>query len=265
MKKILFLIALLVPLNAYALQIPRPSPGDSRIRYVYYDPANVVKVVAHYGYQTFILFASNEIITDLGAGDSKAYDIGIAEKKNAVFIKPKAESPYTNITVVTNKRHYNFDLKLVKHHDAETYYMIQFLYPDDDVDGQIARSKKSIANNLLKTASDRKKKNYDYWAQGSDSLTPVEAWDDGLFTYMRFAPNKEFPAIFIVNEDKTESLLNTNVDDDVIVVQRVARKFALRKGDLVTCVYNKNFDPVGVPKPSKTVSPDVRRVIKKRR
>ncbi|MFX7709184.1 TrbG/VirB9 family P-type conjugative transfer protein, partial [Acinetobacter baumannii] len=50
-------------------------------------------------------------------------------------------------------------------------------------------------------------KNWSYSVQGSASVTPDAAWDDGKFTYFRFVGTREMPAIFLVNEDGSERLV----------------------------------------------------------
>jgi type IV secretion system protein VirB9 len=57
--------------------------------------------------------------------------------------------------------------------------------------------------------------------------------------------------------------VNTNVEGNEIVVQRLVRQLTLRKGNAVACVVNKAFDlDGGKDNTTGTVAPDVERVIK---
>jgi type IV secretion system protein VirB9 len=68
------------------------------------------------------------------------------------------------------------------------------------------------------------------------------------------------PAIFVRNDDGSESLLNFNMDAGDVVIHRVAQRFVLRRGLLRGCIVNKSFDGGGERLDSGTVSPVVERV-----
>jgi type IV secretion system protein VirB9 len=83
--------------------------------------------------------------------------------------------------------------------------------------------------------------NRDYWYCGGSTLQPVAASDDGVQTRLTFSSRGEWPAIFVHNEDGSESLLNFHAEGTTAVVHRVARKFVLRRGQLVGCVENRGY------------------------
>jgi type IV secretion system protein VirB9 len=90
---------------------------------------------------------------------------------------------------------------------------------------------------------------------------PVSAWDDGVQTTLRFGESAEQPAIFVRNDDGTESLLNFSMHNDQVVVQRLARQLVLRRGKLRGCVLNESYTGSGKRLPSGTVAPDVERMV----
>ena len=96
-------------------------------------------------------------------------------------------------------------------------------------------------------------KNIDYWFCGDASLKPTAASDDGMHTRLTFAAKAEQPAIFVLNEDGTESLLNFSMDEGDVIVHRVARRFILRRGNLAGCIVNKGFAGSGDRLKSNTV------------
>jgi len=104
-------------------------------------------------------------------------------------------------------------------------------------------------------------RNKDYWYCGASQLMPVSAWDDGVQTTLRFGKSAEQPAIFVRNDDGTESLLNFSMHGDQVVVQRLARQLVLRRGKLRGCVLNKGYAGSGERLPSGTVAPDVERMV----
>jgi type IV secretion system protein VirB9 len=80
-----------------------------------------------------------------------------------------------------------------------------------------------------------------YWYCGSPQLQPVTASDDGVQTRLTFSGRGEWPAIFVRNEDDSESLVNFHAEGTTAVVHRVARTFVLRRGALVGCVENRGY------------------------
>jgi type IV secretion system protein VirB9 len=111
----------------------------------------------------------------------------------------------------------------------------------------------------LEGASTKRPRNIDYWYCGQPTLKPTAASDDGVHMRLRFAANAELPAIFVRNEDGSESLLNFSMDAGDVIVHRVAKRFILRRGKLTGCVVNLGFIGGGARLDSGTVAPNVER------
>lgn len=270
MKKTLCLSALLLMASHSVMALETPHPGifDQRVKFIDYNPFNVVKLVGNFGFSTHIQFADGEKVEQIAIGDKDAWEVAPVE--NHIFIKPKGEKAYTNMTVITAYRVYNFDLSArpqseVRPSTNELYFQINFRYPDDELKKaqQLAEAKK--LKDKINTDKAPTPHNWNYWAKGSLEVSPNSAFDDGQFTYFKFANNREMPAIYIVNSDGSESLVNTNIDptrSDTIAVHRISKQFVLRKGKAVACVFNKSYDPDGIANTTGTMSPGVTRVIK---
>ena len=83
--------------------------------------------------------------------------------------------------------------------------------------------------------------NFDYAYSGDTDLRPLRAFDDGKFTYFQFADIKRTPAIFSVDKDGNEALINYSHQGRYIVVESLARQFTFRDGDSHTCIFNQAF------------------------
>ena len=137
---------------------------------------------------------------------------------------------------------------------------MRFQYPPEagaSAAGNAARVASELAH-----ASATRPKNSDYWFCGRPSLKPVAASDDGVQTRLTFAARAELPAIFLRNEDGSESLLNFNIEAGDVVIHRIAQAFILRRGRLTGCVVNKGFAGAGERLESGTLSPEVQRARK---
>jgi type IV secretion system protein VirB9 len=265
--KTLLLIALLVPTLTLAEITPPQGVLDPRIRVVDYSPLNVIKLVTFFGVSTHVQFAEGETIKDVAIGDDLAWKV--ISRGNHLFL---------NVTVVTDKRTYQFALVVqarpVKDStawlDPNLVYSLSFNYPDDEAAKLAASSKKDALKAALKEVktklSDASKEgqNFDYWVAGSDEISPTSARDDGRFIFLTFSNNRDMPAVYSVDNAGNEALINTNViDGNTIVVQRLVAKLILRKGSAVASVVNKSFNlDSGIDNTSGTVAPDVERVIK---
>ena len=256
--------ALAVSVPAYAAQQTRASAKDSRIRFVDYDPHDVVTIYGRVGADTLILFDPDEKIEDLSGGDTDAWAVGVTKKGNGFFIKPAATSPATNAHVVTDRRVYSIDLRLAGK-GQQSYFTVWYRYPDQDAAKQHAAAERKQTRDLLAAGVPGAQKNYRYTQQGSSEIAPAAAWDDGTATYLTFPANGTVPAVYVVGEDGKEQLVNTSTTGDVLQLHKVAPKFILRSGDLVTCIFNEAYDATGKRTDTGTASPDVQRVLKRGR
>lgn len=246
--------------SATAETIPPRGPVDARVRVVNYNPDDVVKLHGYVGYQIHIQWAPGEELVNLGAGDVGGFDVGA--EKNHFFIKPKQERVSTNLTVLTTRRTYHFDYKVSKappnpKNADDLVYSLRFVYPDDEAKRALADAERHRTEARLSAAS--APTNTDYWYCGAPSLKPVSASDDGRQTRLKFPGRADFPAIFVKNDDDSESLLNFNVESDEVVIHKVARRLVLRRGQLVGCIVNQAFDGGGERPKSNTTAPGVRR------
>ncbi|SDZ70567.1 type IV secretion system protein VirB9 [Variovorax sp. YR266] len=249
--------------SAHTATVPPIGKIDARVRVVAYNPDDVVSLHGYVGYQIHLQFAEGEEFVNLGSGDNGAFDVGA--ERNHFFIKPREARASTNLTVLTNRRAYHFDYVVSATAPAgmaarRMVYSLRFTYPEDEARATAAdRDRRQTEAHMKEWAASRPR-NADYWFCGSESLKPVSAYDDGVQTRLRFQSRSEFPAMFVQNDDGSESLLNFNVEEDEVVVHRVARRLVLRRGQLVGCVVNQSFFGGGSHVPSSTSVPGVQRI-----
>lgn len=262
MKK-LAIVALLASLHAVpalALDTPSSSRYDHRIRYVTYNPADVVQVDTVLGVATHIVLEEGEEYITHAFGDSEAY--AFARKGRHIFIKPQAELANTNLIVVTDRRSYKFRLQF-RHDRNGAIYELAFRYPDT-----AARQSRAAAERAKVEAGFHQGTgayNLKYTMSGDKDIAPVNAWDNGRFTYFKFSANADLPSIYFVDAEGNESLMpRTTVGDsnNLIVVHKVNPKWMIRIGNRALAIFNEAYDPNGVPNDTGTASPAVRRVNK---
>lgn len=294
MKKMFFIACLCAnSLPALALDVPEHSRRDSNIQATDYHNNDVVEITAYIGMSTHIVFSSDEEIQYVFTGFDSGWQT--TPKGNHLFLKaisttgkqsyvnkdgeeviedvsisPNVRDWKTNLNVVTNKRNYTFILNLgqgVKGKRKNTY-RLTFAYPEEEAKRKALELEKSKLREKL--TPEVNAKNWDYVMQVGDksrNIAPIKAFDDGRFTYLRFAQNSEIPAMFIVTETGQETLINSHISayyPDTIVIQRISRQLVLRLDSAVVGVTNQAFDTISVDTLRGSTVKGIKRIIKEK-
>lgn len=110
----------------------RSLTTDHRIKTYVYSPYEVYLLVLHFGFQSNIEFAKGEEIKTITLGDTFAWKITPLE--NRLFVRAMEKNIRTNMTVITNKRTYEFDIvakELEEGEKKDLVYVIRFFYPEN--------------------------------------------------------------------------------------------------------------------------------------
>jgi len=224
---------------------------DKRVNYETYSPDKVFIVRTTVGKATTIQFEADEnLVSDdsslLSLGDIEAWTLGV--KGNNVTFKSSKRRPDTNLTIVTNKRTYLFDLVNVKR--GKEAYVIRFHYPKTDAElkAEKTRLEAKIQEDrmrILALASSKKVINTAiYWRGNNETLKPTAAYDDGRFTHLIYDNAGALPVFFGVMPDGSEALINYHVDQENkadIVLHDVLPVIRARLNNLVIEIINKGY------------------------
>lgn len=254
------LLALIPCLVARAESLPRKGAVDGRIRTATYNPDEIYRLYGFVGYAIELIFEEGETFGGNAGGDLEAITFGWHD--NHLILKPKAPNVGTNLVVYTNRRAYRFEYSAsARKPDPridQVMYAVRFDYPPQYATHS-GLSEADLAGRDLDVGAAGRKRNLDYWFCGSPSIKPTAASDDGVHTRLTFGAKSELPAVFVRNDDGTESLLNFSMEDGDVVIHRVAARFILRRGQLTGCVVNKGFSGSGERLKSGTIAPEVQR------
>ncbi|WP_456809587.1 TrbG/VirB9 family P-type conjugative transfer protein [Cupriavidus sp. CP313] len=247
----------------HALQRPNPCGTDERVRCGYYDANEVYLIQTRPGNATMIQFEEGEAIQDnsVGLGDAKAWKVGAGG--NWILLKPTVVDPDTNLLVVTNRRRYTFQLATAPKGTAATW-SLSFDYPDTRARlAGDAQKRASLAAQARAAAGDvSTRRNQNYMMRGDAALAPTAMWDDGRFTYLRYATSRDLPVVFRLQPDGSEALTNTHMDGDTVVVHETAAQLVLRLGQAVLGIRNDGYTPDGQYNTAGTPVPGAVRVLK---
>ncbi len=217
----------------------RALPIDPRVRVVPYQSDQVFRMDGHYRYQSAIEFEKDEEIKTISMGDSTAWMINPSGSR--LFLKPVENDATTNMTLITNKRLYLFELRAREAadiSDPNMVFIMRFTYNDKN-DGIGSHSYLDAVPDP-DFENEPGKYNASYTISGSDEVAPLRIFDDGEFTYFQFADkNAEVPAFYWVADDDSEAMINYRTRGDYIVIERVSARFTLRHGNDIVCVFNE--------------------------
>ena len=237
-----------VALSAMAAPAPAPagpasavaSPFDSRIRVFTYSPEVVYNLHCAVGMTTQIALAPGEgLIEDPHIGDSLQWRV--TGGPTNIYIKPVRPDLTTSLSLVTNKRIYQF--QLFSGPMSQFEQMVSFRYPQDEMRLQlrereqqqqmIAQQAQIVAQQqapLVSLKIDPSKLDFAYTVKGDAAFRPKNVFDDGHFTYLLMPHLQDLPAAFLVDNQGNLTLVNYITRGSYLVIERVAPHIALKLG-----------------------------------
>lgn len=232
----LFCIAL-VPGLAFSAT---PVATDTRIKTFIYNETEVFPLVVHYGYKPNIEFARGEEVEVVSIGKSYAWNFTTEGRR--LFIEALEPDSHTNMTVITNRRTYQFDLESrqpLNEPDDDLVYVARFFYPEKGFDAPKQKVDSRRFLNQLPKVKDAGF-NFEYSYTGADQFAPIKIFDDGRSTYFQFQNNNAMvPHIFELLPGGNEQRMSFKREDEFIVVDRVVKQFTLRLGGALVCIFNE--------------------------
>lgn len=247
-----------------------PLLTDSRIKTFVYSENDVFNVLTHYGYQSNIEFAKNEEIQTISVGDRVGWQIIPAGQR--LFIRALEESVHTNMTVVTSKRAYQFDLRSSGagplHPSEELVYVARFFYPGESKPSPHAKIPVPIVQPIptavqapppviaptpvataapivpVAAAAPVIPVNYEYTYSGPDDIAPLKIFDDGSSTYFKLPVSaiSQPPSVYALDAaGRPTPVRLEQTSDGFARVNVIAERFALRQGTNTVTVYNERM------------------------
>jgi len=210
---------------------------DSRIRSLTYNPNEIVRIVGKTGIQSTIEFAADERIENVAVGDSSKWQITPNRRASLLFVKPLAARSRTNMTVVTDRRTYMFDLVAGEPHSA-AIYALKFSYPNEKPAQGAKPVQQAAATPVSAQATmTAEKLHFDWNKKGSGKLFPARIFDDGQSLYLAWDKETPLPAILTQTEDRKEGPINYRMSGEYIVVSPIPANLVLRYGNRVATLW----------------------------
>ncbi|GGO93005.1 MULTISPECIES: P-type conjugative transfer protein TrbG [Stakelama] len=204
--------------------------------YAYSDDA-VYRLYAAPEHVTDIALQAGEALVAVASGDTVRWVIGDTssgagpDRRVHVLVKPIAPKLSTNLVITTDRRTYHLALTSS---DGAAMSALSWRYPQDALLAVKRARETAEAAAPVATGLDVEQLHFGYRISGDHpAWRPVRAFDDGRQTFIEFPASigvGEAPPLFLVDGDKTISLVNYRVKGRFYIVDRLFDIAELRLG-----------------------------------
>jgi type IV secretion system protein VirB9 len=230
---------------ALALMLAQATPalpGDPRLITVPWRDNAVVRLIGHAGVEATVILANDEHIENVAIGDANAWQVTPNRRANMLFLKPLGPRARTNLTVVTDRRTYFFDL--VAAPGTHAIYGLRLAYPEEPKKpvppapaAPLTTEEAALAHGAPAAAPvDPATLDTTFTLHGAKELLPARVFGDGQATYIAWPKGVLLPAILGRNDRGVEGPINYAMHDDMIVVEGTPDMIVLRTGKLVATI-----------------------------
>lgn len=254
MRRTVCALALAGVLLAMAPTALIAAPGDSRVVSRHFRANEVVRIEGRVGVQATIGFEAGEKIENVAVGDADRWQITPNRRADLLFVKPLETTARTNMTVVTDKRTYLFDL--VATPTGNPVYMLTFTY---GAEPEAAAQPASFGEVMREALVDRPASatpaqaaaavdpallNFAWETKGAARLLPLRVYDDGRFTYLLWGAGQAEPQILLPDEKGAETpAAGVQRRGNTVVLTGVPPRIVLRAGKASATLANRNLPP----------------------
>lgn len=232
--------------TASAQLSPTPLRGDSRLVQHIFDADNTYLVLTKPKAVTHLQFGADELIQSVAAGDTANWELTPTKNRKNLFIKPKFDDMTTSMTVLTDRRTYQFVLQSTGE-GRKWYQRVSWVYGESllTLDGTVSDASEApgpekraataepgrTQANQMPAGLQAENLRFNYEISGDAPFRPLVVFDDGRFTYFKLATSlQEMPALFAVIEGNDYSLVNFEIKGDYLVAQRLLEHAVLKLG-----------------------------------
>lgn len=216
-----------------------PAPKENRIVRYTYSPDVIFRILSVPNLTTHLELGDDEGVKETPAiGDSAQWLVTGGPRH--LFIKPLRYDLETSLTIVTNKRTYQFQLISGKSSAAQIFQKVSFHYPDREMEVKLRKDTEvaaveaeqvRLADQVIAPNIDPATLDFNYDIAGDASFKPNAVYTNGKFTFLVMPNTQDSPAVFLLDEQDKPSLINYQVKGNVVIVERMAARLLIKLGD----------------------------------
>lgn len=241
---------------AAADETPRVGPADPSVRTAAYNEWQVYRLAGALRSVMVLEFGAEEKVENVGLGNTAAWDVRPVD--NVLFLKPREKAAESNGIIQTRTREGKVRLYQVALTAAETgapeMMTVKFTYPGEVATERRQKAAEEAERDRRRQAAAESQnaifdglRNWAYTMAGQASFEPTAVWDNGRATAFQFAGQQQVPALYAVDDDGTERMATFHMQGGTLVAHEVARRWRLRLGGQIICVFNEQYAPAAGP------------------
>jgi P-type conjugative transfer protein VirB9 len=225
-----------------------PAPKENRIVRYTYSPDVIFRILTVTNLHTHIELADDEGAKEVPQiGDSVQWRVSGGPRN--IYLKPLRPDLETSMTIVTNKRTYQFQLISGKRSDSPAYQKLSFVYPDREAEFRVRKDGEAAAlaaeqtrldGQIIARGIDPTALDFGFEIVGRAPFKPLAVYSDGKFTYLRMPQTQDSPAVILIDDEGNPSSIEYKVRENLIVVERVIKQLLLKLGNAEVRVLHRS-------------------------
>lgn len=215
MKRLLIGIALASLAAPSAAQfLPQPEAANPRLQSVAYVDGREVLLTALPQTGLTVLLEPGEAIRRVSLSDQSALEVRVSAEHDSFLLLPAGEIADLTLLVQTDRRSYPFRVRTGS--GLMAAYLVRFTY------GEAPLPAERVA------AAEPAGEHRPWQIRGDRAVRPAAISDDGVRTYIAFAPDQPLPAVLALGPTGEEEIVNGYMRGDRFVIDRVHRELVFR-------------------------------------
>ncbi|MDE1466116.1 TrbG/VirB9 family P-type conjugative transfer protein [Aurantiacibacter sp. D1-12] len=202
---------------ATAQVVPDLELGNPRLQTVQWEEGMDVLLTIFPGNGMTVMLEAGETIERVTISNEFDFEVRVSPEGNSLLVLADREAAAARMTVETNRRTYPFTLRVGEGLTAA--YLVRFTYN--------LQSEQAIAEELPEVPLG----NWSYRLRGDGEVRPQSIRDDGIRTYISYAPDQALPAVFAIGQTGEEEMVNGHMRGGLFVIDRVYSELVFRLDD----------------------------------
>ncbi len=216
-RRLAFLpLGLVLATPAAAQTVPDIELGNPRLQTVQWDEGSDVLLTILPGSGATVMLEAGETIDRVTLSTEARFDVRVSPEGNSLLVLAEEDAAAARMTVETDRRTYPFTLRVGEGLTAA--YLVRFTYGLPDETPTIDEPTEPRGN-------------WSYRLRGDYEVRPLSIRDDGVRTYIAYAPEQALPAVFAIGQTGEEELVNGHMRGDLYVIDRVYGELVFRLDD----------------------------------
>lgn len=222
---------------AHAEMVATPLSGDARLVTFDYDPDNTYQILSKPKAVTHLELPEGETIQTVVAGDTAGWELTPSQNLRHFFLKPKHDQLTTSMTLITERRSYQFVLRSTGE-GSKWYQRVTWRNPNSKVLDFSGNDRHQAEKQVFEEPTARPSEEairpedlrFDYTVTGDAPFKPLSVFDNGKMIWLRMPQNlTELPVVFAA-DGKDLVLVNYIPKGDSLLVQRLVAELILKIG-----------------------------------